>query len=175
MAVAIQWDGYVDTDVAWSEFFGSDHTMLVRFMPAYTYTYNGYLLTSTGAEPFAFGIGEYPGIGAVRVNLPNVRLKVDGKNFLYESGSAMPSARTFADFDSGSYDGWTATGTCFGNAPATGTFANQGAVLDFQGRGLVNTYLNGSSNSIGTLTSPVFTVDRPYLRFLIGGGRLPDR
>ena len=79
------------------------------------------------------------------------------------------------NFDSGSYDGWTATGTCFGNAPATGTFANQGAVLDFQGRGLVNTYLNGSSNSIGTLTSPVFTVDRPYLRFLIGGGRLPDR
>ena len=175
MAVAIEWDRYVDTDVLWSEFFASNHTMVVRFMPAHTYTYNGYLLSSTVGDLFAFGIGEYPGIGAVRVNLPNVRLKVAGQSILYESGSAMSSARTFADFDSGSYDGWQATGTCFGNAPATGTFPNQDPVLDFQGRGLVNTYLNGSSNSTGTLTSPVFTVERPYIRFLIGGGRLPDR
>jgi hypothetical protein len=107
-------------------------TITVRFMPSYTYAYNAYVITASGSDPLAFGIGEYPGLGAVRVTLPTVRLTVGAQSALYESGSAMPSARTFADFDSGSYEGWTATGNCFGAAPATGKCKSSGGDSCFQ-------------------------------------------
>ena len=38
------------------------------------------------------------------------------------------------------------------------------------GRGLVNSFVGGDP-STGTLTSPPFTIERPYLNFLIGGGK----
>jgi len=64
---------------------------------------------------------------------------------------------------------WTATGNCFGTVPAQGTLPSQQAVDGYLGNGLVNTYLNGDG-STGTLTSPPFTIQRNYLKFLIGGG-----
>ena len=64
---------------------------------------------------------------------------------------------------------WSATGTCFGPGPAHGTLANQNPVDGFIGNGLVNTYLNGDT-STGALTSPAFTIQRNYIKFLIGGG-----
>ena len=42
----------------------------------------------------------------------------------------------------------------------------------FLGRGLVNSF-HGGDDSTGTLTSPPFRVDRPFLNFLIGGGKYP--
>jgi hypothetical protein len=174
VAVALDWDGSVDTDLSWTEFFGSEHTMLVRFMPAYTYTIDGPILASTGTDAFELGIGSFPGAGAVRVPLPLVRVRAGGADLLLESGSAKPTGRTFADFDGSTYEGWTATGNCFGSAPASGTFPNQNPVLDFEGRGLVNTQLNGNGTT-GVLTSPTFVVQRPYMRFLIGGGHFPGR
>ena len=64
---------------------------------------------------------------------------------------------------------WTATGTCFGPGPAQGTLASQNPVDGFLGNGLVNTYLNGDT-STGTLTSPAFTIQKNYIKFIIGGG-----
>lgn len=64
---------------------------------------------------------------------------------------------------------WTATGNCFGPGPALGTLPGQQTVDGYLGNGLVNTYLNGDG-STGTLTSPPFTVQRKYIKFLIGGG-----
>ena len=64
---------------------------------------------------------------------------------------------------------WTATGDCFGSGPAQGTLPNQQTVDGYLGIGLVNTYLNGDA-STGTLTSPAFTIQRNYIKFLIGGG-----
>ena len=64
---------------------------------------------------------------------------------------------------------WTATGTCFGTAPAQGTLPNQQTVDGYLGNGLANSYANGDT-STGTLVSPPFTIQRNYLRFLIGGG-----
>jgi len=73
-----------------------------------------------------------------------------------------------ADFESG-YGGWTVEGAAFGKGPAHGTLPNQGRVEGFEGKGLVNSYLGGDG-PIGTLTSPGFVVDRPFISFLIGGG-----
>ena len=64
---------------------------------------------------------------------------------------------------------WTATGTCFGTGPAQGTLAGQNPVDGYLGNGLVSTYLNGDPTT-GTLTSPAFSIQRNYIKFLIGAG-----
>ncbi|NIM52864.1 MAG: hypothetical protein GTN78_26660, partial [Gemmatimonadales bacterium] len=77
--------------------------------------------------------------------------------------------RVFADFEGDDYGGWRVEGEAFGAAPARGTLERQNPVTGFQGRGLVNTFLGGDRPH-GRLRSPSFTIDRPYIAFLIGGG-----
>ncbi|WP_281255846.1 GH32 C-terminal domain-containing protein [Deinococcus hopiensis] len=78
----------------------------------------------------------------------------------------------YEDFDGMNYRGWTATGEAFGTRPATGALPNQQAVTGYVGSGLVNTYVRGDA-SVGTLTSPNFTLSKGYINFLIGGGAYP--
>ncbi len=75
----------------------------------------------------------------------------------------------FEDFESG-YEKWTAEGTAFGEGPAQGTFPRQQIVSGFFGKGLINSY-NGSDRNIGSLQSQAFTIERPFINFLIGGGK----
>ena len=77
-----------------------------------------------------------------------------------------------ADFEGDTYRGWIADGEAFGTGPAHGTLPGQMAVTGFLGGGLVNSFANGDG-STGTLISPPFAIERPYLNFLIGGGRHP--
>lgn len=74
----------------------------------------------------------------------------------------------FEDFEHG-YGKWKKEGQAFGDKPAGGTLPNQQAVSGFLGQGLVNTFLNGDDTT-GRLISPDFTIERNYIRFLIGGG-----
>src|SRR5262249_55953992 len=80
----------------------------------------------------------------------------------------------FEDFESGTYGNWKKTGTCFGDKPAAGTLPNQQPVSGFGGKYLVNTFLDGDKTT-GTLTSPEFTIRRPYIAFRIGGGNHPGK
>jgi len=73
------------------------------------------------------------------------------------------------DFEGGDYGDWKVEGEAFGKAPAKGTLGGQQTVTGFEGKGLVNTFLGGDGPT-GKLTSPSFTIERDYLRFLIGGG-----
>jgi non-lysosomal glucosylceramidase len=77
-----------------------------------------------------------------------------------------------ADFEGGSYGGWTVEGEAFGDKPAAGTLPNQQPVTGFVGEGLVNTFKDGDAPH-GKLTSPKFPVSRKYINFLIGGGKHP--
>ena len=43
----------------------------------------------------------------------------------------------------------------------------------FLGQGLVNSFFKGDDTT-GTLTSPGFKIERPFLSFLIGGGGWPE-
>jgi len=79
-----------------------------------------------------------------------------------------------ADFDGESYGAWTVEGSAFGTAPARGALPGQMAVDGFLGEGLVNSFLGGD-DSTGTLTSPPFKIERPFISFLIGGGNNPDK
>jgi fructan beta-fructosidase len=79
-----------------------------------------------------------------------------------------------ADFEGESYAPWTAEGAAFGAGPARGTLPHQMAVDGFEGKALASSF-HGGDGSVGTLTSPPFRVERPYLNLLIGGGKDPQR
>jgi levanase len=96
----------------------------------------------------------------------------DGTRFTADNAAGPytpPDGDVFADFEGSDYGAWTATGTAFGSAPAHGTLPGQQGVSGFQGRGLVNSFLD-FDGSQGTLTSPKFTIARDYINFLVGGG-----
>ena len=88
--------------------------------------------------------------------------------------SAQAAETLLADFEGGDYGDWKVEGTAFGRKPAAGTLRGQQKVAGFLGKGLVNTFIDGDK-PVGTLTSPPFRIDRPYLSFLIGGGNHPGQ
>jgi len=73
------------------------------------------------------------------------------------------------DFEAADYGDWKVEGEALGTAPAKGTLGGQMPVTGFEGKGLVNTFLGGDRPT-GKLTSPEFTIERDYIKFLIGGG-----
>jgi levanase len=93
----------------------------------------------------------------------------DGTTFRNSEAAYTPPAGTVLnDFEAATYgSGWTSTGTAFGDGPAHNTGA-----IGSVGDGYVDTYHNSDSET-GTLTSPVFTIDKGNLNFLIAGGNHP--
>lgn len=81
---------------------------------------------------------------------------------------AVRPETVFDDFEHG-YGNWKIEGDAFGTEPAHGTLSGQQTVSGFQGHGLVNSFLNGDTTT-GKMTSKEFTVERNYVRFLVGGG-----
>jgi len=73
------------------------------------------------------------------------------------------------EFESAGYGQWVAQGTAFGTGPALGTRPAQLGVRGFRGNGMASSELEGDAPT-GTLTSPVFKVERRYISFVIGGG-----
>jgi len=73
------------------------------------------------------------------------------------------------DFEAADYGDWKVKGEAFGKGPAKGTLGGQMHVSGFEGKGLVNTFLGGDRPT-GKLTSPEFTIERDYIKFLVGGG-----
>ena len=78
----------------------------------------------------------------------------------------------FEDFEGDNYGNWEVSGTAFGPGPAQGTLEGQNEVTGFLGNGLVNSFNEGDA-SMGTLLSPVFTIERDLIRMLVGGGNHP--
>ena len=76
------------------------------------------------------------------------------------------------DFEKADYNGWTATGSAFGDKPVSGNLQGQQAVSGYLGTQLVNSFRNGDG-SMGRLLSPSFLIQKNYLSFLIGGGNHP--
>lgn len=72
-----------------------------------------------------------------------------------------------ADFEEDTYGDWKAEGESFGKRPARGYHLQ---IIGYRGRGLVNSFGTGDP-ATGSLTSPSFEINRPYVAFLIGGGR----
>jgi hypothetical protein len=58
-ALALSWTGYADTDLRFSEFMGSDHTLALRFMPQFPNGYEGPIIAENGSGNFFLGQGDY--------------------------------------------------------------------------------------------------------------------
>lgn len=94
-----------------------------------------------------------------------------------EPVAAPPADRppqVFASFDEGHYGAWKVVGEAFGTAPAAGATAPEQRLAGQHGKGLVNSYAKSDAPT-GRLISPEFTIERPFIRFLIGGGRHPGQ
>src|SRR6266849_1806638 len=121
-------------------------------------------------------------VGKIRGMGINTVEQSTGMTSIVLSAEEMPAPKPdkvakpeiFADFESGSYADWKKTGTAFGDKPAQGTLQNQQPVTGFGGKYLVNSFAGGDG-SVGTLTSPEFTIERPYINFKIGGGNHPGK
>lgn len=99
-------------------------------------------------------------------------------------GELPPSARAhvLANFDDGTYDGWTVEGDAFTESPTPAgpdALAGEGTAA---GAGFANTHrrLEGegsveADNRVGFITSAPFPVKHRYLHFLIGGGHHPGK
>jgi len=84
----------------------------------------------------------------------------------------------FEDFESESYGEWKTTGKSFGEGPIL-----KSDIPDYQGNvggegnRVVNSHASASGSEVGekdqqtgTLTSPVFKIEREYINFYVGGG-----
>lgn len=84
----------------------------------------------------------------------------------------------FADFESGTYDGWTIAGTAFGEVPQTlKTIAGYQGRINGVGNYFVNSHnirvggnMQAGDSLTGTMTSSEFTIDFDAIEFLVGGG-----
>jgi len=76
------------------------------------------------------------------------------------------------DFEHETYGDWQVAGDAFGAGPAQKGSARPGRVSGHRGRRLVTSAMKGDRPT-GTLTSPPFTIERPYVNVLIGGGAWP--
>lgn len=100
----------------------------------------------------------------------------DGTRFKADASDTVdavtpPSGDLVADFEGDRFPaGWQVSGTAFGTGPAGGSLAGQQHVGGFLGRGFASSF-HGGDGSTGTLTSPVFTITKPFLCFQIAGGR----
>jgi hypothetical protein len=59
MAVALEWKGYVDTDLSFAEFFSTSHTLVLRFMPQHPNAYEGPFIAENGTGTFGVGQGYF--------------------------------------------------------------------------------------------------------------------
>lgn len=74
----------------------------------------------------------------------------------------------FEDFENG-YEKWKVEGDAFGQAPVHGTLPHQQPVSGFLGHGLVNSFVGGD-DATGRMISKPFTIERKFIRLLVGGG-----
>ncbi len=91
--------------------------------------------------------------------------------------------QVFADFESGTYEGWTAVGDAFGPQPQTlETIGAYQGKINAVGKYFVNSHNIRSGGDVGygdsltgTLTSQPFTIDFDTIEFLVGGGAHPGQ
>jgi putative membrane-bound dehydrogenase-like protein len=81
------------------------------------------------------------------------------------------------DFETGTLEDWTATGTAFNNQPIKGDTVHPRRADMYsrhQGNYWIGTYERQGDRPRGTLTSAAFKITHPYASFLVGGGPHPS-
>jgi hypothetical protein len=100
---------------------------------------------------------------------------------LYAPVSMGGEPVVFADFEDGSWEGWTVEGTAFGDRPAIGSedprieFPRSRMLEGWSGEAFASSWhANRGDGATGRLISPEFKIEKPVIAFLIAGGRHED-
>jgi levanase len=109
-----------------------------------------------------------------------INMLVGGGNHPHLDGTGdgtAPAGDVIADFefpDGDTYEdhGWTATGGLAQQQPSRGSLPGQLPVIGYQGDKLATTFYD-VDRTTGTLTSAEFTLTKPFLNLLVGGGNHP--
>lgn len=171
------------------------------YAPGWTTTGRAFgVAPATGTLPGQQTVSGFRGTGLVNsfvehdsttgtLTSPEITITQDWLNLLVGGGhhprrpgagdGSPPDGEVFADFEGPGFDGWTVSGEAFGTGPVPGDAACQVGVTGYLGSRLANSYQNGRTDpcspppdsTTGRLVSPRFTVQRPYISFLVGGGR----
>ncbi|MFP6879139.1 MAG: c-type cytochrome [Roseibacillus sp.] len=84
--------------------------------------------------------------------------------------TAQDSDKVFEPFEGDGFGTWEETGTAFGKAPTAGGHGElAGKVQGYAGESFASSFAQGDAGT-GSLTSPPFTIELPYISFLVGGG-----
>lgn len=143
-----------------------------------------YTLTNTSSQLVDCVLGGWIENGAcwksrhqAQMQLTNAITKAPGYTALTCSASQVMTGinppEVFDDFESGTYDKWTVTGTAFGSGPVKfGSVARSKRIYpDNQGQYYVDSRFNDKTGDKGALTGKPFVIKRPFITFLIGGGK----
>jgi sucrose-6-phosphate hydrolase SacC (GH32 family) len=95
------------------------------------------------------------------------------ENFNLQTRKKSPVGTLVFDFEN-DLSGWKKEGDAFNGSPSAGQLPMQGAILNYEGNKLVNSFYYGDS-TIGRLISPVFKITNKYINFLVGGGDDADQ
>ena len=99
--------------------------------------------------------------------------RVDRRQAAAAEAAGRPDI-VFEDFEHG-YENWKVEGTAFGQGAGHGHVAESAArVAAFWARAWSTRYLGGDDTT-GRLISQPFTIERHFIRFLVGGGASPPR
>ncbi|MBK7877581.1 MAG: hypothetical protein IPJ77_17975 [Planctomycetes bacterium] len=153
-----------------------------------------YVVENTGKEPLEIELLGWIENTVAPITLP----RIDGRRYMnshrhdgftvLEGGCTPPAKPTsrrpdlpFEDFEREDWGPWTATGTAFGTGPQkVADLPQYMGPVDAHGERTANTHetrhgedVAGGDAHTGTLTSPSFTIRRPFISFRIGGGRHP--
>lgn len=90
-----------------------------------------------------------------------------------DATESRPEGDIIEDFEATDYGSWETKGEAFGDGPVKSSLEGQTPVFGFVGERFVTSF-HGGDEPTGTLLSPEFSIDRPYLNFKIGGGELPS-
>lgn len=106
------------------------------------------------------------------ITKPHLNFAIGGGQHPYVEGATpfgtLPPGEVFADFSGSTYGaGWTATGSFAGAGPAPSSLPNQ------LGPQVLDTFTPAGDAGTGTITSPVFTISRPYIDLQVAGGNHP--
>ena len=91
------------------------------------------------------------------------------------TASLPATTLVFQSFEGDGFDAWQAEGSAFGMAPVAGkTDAMESSFTAYADDSLAAS-AHGGDASKGSLTSPEFTINEPYIAFLIAGGDYPGK
>lgn len=79
-----------------------------------------------------------------------------------------------ADFEGDTYGDWKVEGEAFGQGPSKKASLSQQPITGYKDSGFANSYNEQGDDARGTLTSPIFKIEKDYINFLIAGGKSVD-